>query len=233
MSTPASPAPPIRAVVFDAYGTLFDVARPTARLAPRIGPAAERLGALWRTRQLEYTWLLSLMGRYRPFDAVTADALAVAMADCGIEDAALAADLLAIYDRLDAFADARDGLAALAERGLTRAILSNGTPAMLSGAVAAAGLDDRIDAVLSADAVGIYKPHPSVYRLAVDRLDVPAGSIAFVSSNGWDIAGATAFGFRPLWLNRTSRPAERLGLPAPRQIAGLDALACVIAEGGP
>ena len=223
-TTPAT-ATGIRAVVFDAYGTLFDIAAPTARLASRIGPAAERLGDLWRSRQLEYTWLLTLMGRYRPFDVVTADALAVAMAACGVDDPVLAADLLAVYERLDAFADARTGLAALADRGWPRAILSNGTPGMLSAAVGAAGLAPLIDDILSADQVGLYKPHPAVYRLAVDRLGVPAADIAFVSSNGWDIAGATAFGFRPIWLNRTGRPAERLGLPVPPPITTLDGLA--------
>ncbi len=231
MTAPAGPPPP-RAVVFDAYGTLFDIARPTARLAERIGPVADRLGALWRTLQLEYTWLLTLMGRYRPFDVVTADALQVAMAECGVGDAGLAADLLAVYDRLDAFADAAPGLAAIAEGGLPRVILSNGTPAMLAGAVSAAGLGGMIDDILSADQVRLYKPRAEVYQLAVDRLGLPADAIAFVSSNGWDIAGATAFGFRPIWLNRAGRPADRLGLPAPPEITTLDALSDLLLPDG-
>src|SRR5579862_9906482 len=172
-----------RAVVFDAYGTLFDVAAPTAAL---LGDRAEAVGQLWRRKQLEYSWLRSLMGRHADFAQVTAEALAYALEANGIQDSALAQRLLAAYRTLPAYADAKPTLATLATSNRKLAILSNGSPAMLAPMVAASGLAGHIPSVLSVEDVGIFKPHPRVYTLACERLSLPAAEIAFVSANGWD-----------------------------------------------
>jgi 2-haloacid dehalogenase len=201
-----------QAVVFDAYGTLFDVAAPTAVL---LGDRAEAVGQLWRRKQLEYSWLRSLMGRHADFAQVTAEALAYAFDASGIHDPALAEQLLAAYRTLPAFADAKPVLAALADSGRKLAILSNGSPAMLAPMVSASGLADLIPNVLSVEEANVFKPHPKVYALACERLSLRAAEIAFVSANGWDAAGAAAFGFTVAWLNRRSEPQDRLpGHPA-------------------
>lgn len=202
--------PGIEACVFDAYGTLFDVHAPAQRLAPEIGPEAERLSATWRTKQLEYTWLRSLMGRHADFWQVTQQALEFAMEDAGVSGDAIRDRLLELYRTLDAYGDAAGALETLRKAGLATAILSNGSPAMLNAAVDHAGLGPLLDAVLSVEDVGIFKPAPPVYQLAVDRLAVAAPRICFISSNGWDAAGAAAFGFQVAWLNRFRRPRERL-----------------------
>ncbi len=201
---------PIDACVFDAYGTLFDVHSAAARCRDALGDRADRLSALWRQKQLEYTWLRSLMGRHADFAQVTAEALDYALAAVGSADPELRRRLLDMYRRLDAFGEVPEVLGRLRRAGLPTAILSNGSPAMLDSAVGSARLGDLLDMVLSVESVGIYKPHPSVYRLAVDRLGVPAGRICFLSSNGWDAAGAAQFGFRVVWVNRYGQPSERL-----------------------
>ncbi|HET8727625.1 MAG TPA: haloacid dehalogenase type II [Alphaproteobacteria bacterium] len=214
----------IKACVFDAYGTLFDVASPVDRLRGELGADAGRLTAVWRAKQLEYTWLRSLMGRHADFRQVTGDALDFALADTGLEPDGLRERLMDGYLTLDAYADAAPGLDRLRTAGLKTAILSNGSPEMLDAATKSAGLRGRLDAVLSVEEVGVYKPHASVYRLAVERLGVPKEGICFVSSNGWDAAGAATFGFRVAWLNRAGRPAERLPDAPDAEIAGLDRL---------
>jgi len=214
----------IDALVFDAYGTLFDVHSVTAaaeRLAPGRGAA---LSQLWRTKQLEYTWLSSLMAgdggaarAPRPdFAAVTAQALDYALAALGVDlAAAQRAELRGAYLTLTAFPDAAAALSALAPR--PRWILSNGTLAMLEPLVRHTGLDRHLDGVLSVDAADVYKPSPRVYRLAADRLRVPPARIGFVSSNGWDAIGAKAFGFTAFWINRGGAPVDRHG-PLPDRI---------------
>jgi 2-haloalkanoic acid dehalogenase type II len=157
-------APPIRAFVFDAYGTLFDVASPVAACAEALGEPAAALARLWRDKQLQYTWLRTLQGRYADFAQVTADALDFALDTLGIHDAALRQRLLDAYRTPSAYPDAPATLAALHGRGFRLAILSNGTPEWLDTAVRASGLGASLDAVLSADTVGVYKPHPEVYR---------------------------------------------------------------------
>mgnify|MGYP001282358233 CR=1 FL=1 len=201
---------PIDACVFDAYGTLFDVHSAAARCRDGLGDCADRLSALWRRKQVEYTWLRSLMGVHADFAQVTAEALDYALATVGIADAELRHRLLDTYRRLDAFKEVPEVLGRLRSAGLPTAILSNGSPAMLDSAVGSARLGDLLDMVLSVESVGIYKPHPSVYHLAVERLGVPAGRTCFLSSNGWDAAGAAQFGFRVVWINRDGQPAERL-----------------------
>ncbi|BBF94098.1 haloacid dehalogenase type II [Blastochloris tepida] len=214
---------PVRAVVFDAYGTLFDVTAAVRRHDAAVGPRAAELSALWRQRHLEYSWTLTLMGRYRPFWDLAEQALDTALGLTGV-DPALKPRLLAAYRTLDAYPEVGGMLARLRAGGLATAILSNGTPDMLADALAASGLADRFDHVLSVDAVRLYKPRPEVYALATAALGVAGEEIAFVSSNRWDIAGAAAFGFRPVWVNRSGAPAEYDGLDPIATLSGLDAL---------
>ena len=199
----------IGACVFDAYGTLFDVAAAAARCRDDLGDKAGPLAVLWRTKQLEYTWLRSLMDEYVDFWQVTGDGLDYAMATLGI-DGDVRARLMDLYMRLDAYGEVKDVLGGLKAAGIKTAILSNGAPAMLEAAVKNAGIDDLLDDVLSVDAIGVYKPHPRVYQMAVDGLGVAAGRICFMSSNAWDVAGAANFGFRVVWVNRFGQQRERL-----------------------
>ncbi len=210
------------AYVFDAYGTLFDVHAAVARHRAAIGPEAERLSELWRIKQLEYTWTLSLMGRFRDFRDLTAASLdvAAAIADCRL-DPDLRAKLVEAYEELDAYADAAPALAALRAKGARTAILSNGTPAMLDRAVRGAGLASLFDAVLSIDELRVYKPKPEVYGLVGKHLGTEPDAVTFLSSNRWDIAGAKAFGFRTVWVNRAGKADEYLDLPPDRVIASL------------
>lgn len=192
------------AVVFDAYGTLFDTVSAARRHAPRLGDQWQAFSTLWRTKQFEYTWTRSLAGaaQHVDFARVVDDALAYAASAYAIEDPALLAGLRDDFDRLELFADVAPALTALRRRGVTRAILSNGTPSMLIHLTRAAGIDALLDHLLSVEAAGVFKPDPRVYRLAVERLGVAAERIAFVSSNPWDVFGADAFGLRALRLNR-------------------------------
>ncbi len=217
-------APPIRAFVFDAYGTLFDVASPVAACAEALGEPAAALARLWRDKQLQYTWLRTLQGRYADFAQVTADALDFALDTLGIHDAALRQRLLDAYRTPSAYPDAPATLAALHGRGFRLAILSNGTPEWLDTAVRASGLGASLDAVLSADTVGVYKPHPEVYRQAERALGLPAAAIGFVSSNGWDAYSASAYGLQVVWCNRSGQAAERLPAAPSYQVSSLDAL---------
>ena len=206
-------APPfagVQAIAFDAYGTLFDVHASARAERAALGDRWERLATAWRERQLQYTWVRALAGRHADFRRVTADALDWALEALGIRDAALRDRLLALYDRLDAFAEVPATLAALHRAGVRLAILSNGSPDMLAAAVDAAGIGGLLEAVLSVEAVGVYKPHPAVYRLAVDRLGVPPERLGFVSANGWDAFGAKAAGLRVAWCNRSGQPTDRL-----------------------
>lgn len=208
----------IKALVFDAYGTLLDVHSVIAlcdKLFPGKGAV---LSQLWRAKQLEYTWLRSLMGRYEDFAHVTADALRFACSALGLKlEGAQVLRLMDAYDRLAPFPDAQEALPQLA--AYKRAILSNGSPAMLEAAVKHAGLAQHLDAVLSVDAIRIYKPDPRVYQLAVDCFGVAKAEIGFVSSNYWDAAGAKSFGFRVFWINRSGAAPDALGV-APATVLG-------------
>jgi 2-haloacid dehalogenase len=200
----------VRAAVFDAYGTLFDVASASERAREELGEKWQPLAELWRAKQLQYTWLRSLMGRHADFWRVTGDALDFALETLGIDDRPLRERLMSLYERLGAYPDARPALERLRAAGLRLAILSNGAPRMLDTAARAAGLAPLLDAVLSVEAVGIYKPAPVVYRLALDRLQLWPTEILFVSANGWDACGAKAAGLRVAWCNRAGQPAERV-----------------------
>ncbi len=205
----------IRACVFDAYGTLFDIASAVDGCRAAIGPEAERLNALWRDKQLAYTWLRAAQGRHADFWQVTGDALDFALETLGVARPDLRRRLMDLYLSLKPFPEVADVLTRLKAAGLKTAILSNGTPDMLDALVSAAGLGSLFDRVLSVEAVGVFKPHPKVYRLAVDRLGVPAETIAFQSSNGWDVHAAAAFGMQVVWCNRSGQRRERLpGTPA-------------------
>ncbi len=226
----ATPGGSLRAAVFDAYGTLFDVASAAAEAKDVLGPRWQPLADLWRSKQLQYTWVRGLAGRHADFRQVTDDALDFALESLGVTDGALRARLLTLYETLAAYPDARPALEALRRAGLPCAILSNGSPPMLAAATRSAGLAGLLDAILSVEEVRVYKPHPSVYQLAVDRLGVRPEELLFVSANGWDAWGAKAFGLTVAWCNRTGQPPERLG-PAPdftvRSLAELPALAGV------
>jgi 2-haloacid dehalogenase len=204
------PWPRIKACVFDAYGTLFDVHSAAAKLSDRIGTNSEALSNLWRQKQLEYTWLRALMPAHRDFWQVTGDALDYAMEAYGLIDPDLREQLMELYLRLDAYAEVPDCLQRLKDAGVKTAILSNGEPKMLGAAVESAGLSALLDDVQSVEEVGVYKPHPKVYQLSVDRLGVEPAEICFVSSNTWDAAGAAHFGFSVCWLNRFAKQWDRL-----------------------
>jgi len=200
----------VRACVFDAYGTLFDFA--SAAAACEGVPADRRaaLTALWRDKQLQYSWLRSLQGRYVDFWQVTGDALDYALDSLGLADAGLRGRLMYLYRRLAAFPEVPATLRALRGAGFATAILSNGSSDMLADAVAAAGLDGLFDAVLSADAVGVFKTDPRVYQYALDRLGVATAEVSFQSSNAWDAHAASDFGMRVVWCNRYGQRRERM-----------------------
>ncbi len=204
------------AFVFDAYGTLFDVTA-AARRAAADDPSGQlqqiwpRLADDWRRKQLEYTWLRTIMRQHADFAEVTAAALDWAMEAQGLgADHALRQKLLALYDELDAFPEVAGVLTRLRETGVPLAILSNGTPGMLKSAIDHAGLGDLLTAALSVEEVGIYKPAAKVYAMVEARLQVPPSKVLFVSSNGWDVAGAAHFGFQTAWVNRGNAPLDRL-----------------------
>ncbi|SLN77104.1 haloacid dehalogenase type II [Oceanibacterium hippocampi] len=218
----------IGACVFDAYGTLFDVNAAAREEAAALGDDWQRLAETWRSRQLQYTWLRSLAGRHADFWQVTGDALDFALAEIGKSDSALRERLMALYLRLDCYPDVPATLARIKAAGIRTAILSNGSPDMLASAVANAGIGDSLDAVLSVEEVGIFKPHPRVYQLAVDRLGVGAGRISFQSSNGWDAYNAKAFGMRVVWCNRFGQPAERIPESPDAEVTSLAALPAIL-----
>lgn len=219
----------IRACVFDAYGTLFDY-NSAARREQDSLPSWSALSDAWRVKQLQYTWLRSLMDRYVDFWQVTGDALDWAMAQSQMSDKAVRDRLMNLYLTLDAYPDVADMLAALRAGGRRTAILSNGTPLMLDAAVAHSRLASLLDAVISVDEVGVYKPDPRVYRLAPAKLGLDAGQICFVSSNAWDAYAAKAFGMRVVWCNRFGQAPERLPGQPDAQITSLSELCAVLAD---
>jgi 2-haloacid dehalogenase len=205
----------ITTVVFDAYGTLFDVAA-AARIAAaepgqsQLAAVWPRLAEDWRRKQLEYTWSRTITNQHVDFAQVTADGLDWALEAQGLTDPGLRARLLALYDRLPAYPDAAPALTALRAAGFATAILSNGTRGMLASAVTAAGLAAQFDEVLSVDAVGSFKPSSRVYDLVGQRFGGSPQQVLFVSSNGWDVAGAAGYGFVTVWINRAGLPQDRL-----------------------
>jgi len=197
----------LQALVFDAYGTLFDVHAVIRRCEEFWPGKGAALSQLWRAKQLEYTWQRSLMRQYAPFSRVTQEALEYSCVALQLSlDGSRVEALMQEYRKLAMYPEVA---LALAKLNVKQAILSNGSPDMLDPLVAHSGL--KFDAVLSADEVKVFKPAPEVYQLAVDRMRVPKESIGFVSSNCWDALGAKSFGFRVFWINRLKAPVDRLG----------------------
>jgi 2-haloacid dehalogenase len=208
--------------VFDAYGTLFDLHAAAERHRDAIGPKWQQLSQAWRTKHIEYTWVHSLSQQPATFWELAQRSLDYAIASVGDAVPAEARDrLLAAYRTMDAYPEVAEVLGALKGRGARLAILSNGDPDMLDDAVRAAKLKNLFDAVLSVTAAGVFKPAPAVYRLATERFGCTPGDISFQSSNRWDIAGAKAFGFHTVWINRTTAPDEYPGLQPDRVVRDL------------
>ena len=211
----------VRALVFDAYGTLFDVHSISATCESLFPGEGAKLSRLWRTKQLEYTWLRSLMGRYVQFEDITRDSLDVACSALGLALTQSGATVLMDgYRHLSPFLEVKAVLASLHGRKL--AVLSNGSPAMLNAVIEHAGLSRAFDAVISVDELKTFKPHPSVYGLAPRHLGVGIDEVGFVSSNFWDIAGATSYGFRTFWVNRNGAQPDELGFRPHAVITNLD-----------
>jgi 2-haloacid dehalogenase len=220
----------IRACVFDAYGTLFDVHAPLRKLAPEIGEEAEAISKLWRQKQLEYTWLRSLMGVHADFWHVTADALDYALEAYNVSEPGLKDEIMALYLNLEAYPEAAEALEAVRARGRQTAILSNGSPSMLDAAVRHSGLDKHLGHVLSVEDVGIYKPSRRVYRLAMQKLALhDASEICFVSANSWDAQGAAQFGFKSVRVDRFGLKDDRIPGKPVAMIKTLSELAGLLA----
>ena len=213
--------------VFDAYGTLFDVHAAIARHRDEAGPDADRMSDIWRGKQLEYTWTLTLAGHYADFWTLTERALDFSLARVPSVPKALKPKLLDAYFKLDAFPDARAALRALKAKGHKTGILSNGSPDMLKGAVDNAGLGGDLDAVLSVDVLKMFKPRPEVYGLVTDHFKCAPGDVAFVSSNRWDVMAAVSVGFSGLWVNRSKMPDEYLDFAPKRTLGDLSGLAAL------
>jgi 2-haloacid dehalogenase len=211
----------VKACVFDAYGTLFDFASAAKACREVLGDGIDKLTALWRDKQLQYTWLRALQGRHVDFWQVTSDALEFALETSAIDKPGLRDRLMNLYLTLDAFPEVPDTLERLKKAGLRTAILSNGSPKMLDAAVKAAEIDALVDEVLSVETVGVYKPHPKVYQLAVDRFGIPAAAIAYQSSNAWDAYAASAYGMQVVWCNRYGQQPERLPGKPDRSVRSL------------
>jgi 2-haloacid dehalogenase len=219
----------VQACVFDAYGTLFDFASAAARCRSVPADRMTALTSLWRDKQLQYTWLRGLQGRHADFWQVTGDALDFALETLALSGPGLRDELMSLYRTLECFPEVPRMLARLKADGFVTAVLSNGSREMLADAVASSGLATLLDHVLSVEEVGVFKPHPSVYRVAVDRLGVPADAIAFQSSNAWDAYAASAFGMRVVWCNRYGQRRERLPGAPDREIRSLAELPALLA----
>lgn len=216
---------PMKAYAFDAYGTLFDVNAAIARHRGEIGPDADALSALWRAKQLEYTWVRTLMGRYRDFWTLTQEALDFSLARHPSVNPAIRGKLLDAYWRLDAFADVLPVLTKLRRMGLTLALFTNGTREMAEAAAAASAVLPLLDEIVSVDPLRVYKTTPAVYAHLCERLRLPPEEVCLVSSNRWDVAGASAFGLDAVWLNRSGQPDEYQDALPRRSIGSLSALA--------
>jgi 2-haloacid dehalogenase len=220
----------MKACVFDAYGTLFDVHSAVRRHAAACGPDADSISALWRQKQLEYSWTRSLMQRHADFWTVTGEALDHALRVHGKDDPGLRRTLMEAYLSLDPYPEVPAMLRRLEQDGVKAAILSNGSPEMLDAAVRSAGIGTLLDGVYSVESVGVYKPDPRVYQLAVEGVGVPKERIWFQSSNVWDAAAAGAFGFNVVWCNRAGAPLEYAWAFAPTEVRSLADLPDILAR---
>lgn len=227
MTSPAG----IKACLFDAYGTLFDVASAARALADELGADWQPLAETWRTKQLNYSWLRSLMGAHVDFWQVTADALDFALEERDLQKGGLRQRLLDLYFTLACYPEVPAMLRQLKDAGFVTGILSNGAPAMLEAACRSAGITTLIDHLISVEDVGIYKPDPRIYRLAMEKLVLPAQAIAFHSSNGWDIHAGKRAGFYAIWINRSGQPAERLPNPPDVVLRNLTEVPAILGAG--
>ena len=200
----------IKLCVFDAYGSLFDINSVTKQYCEELGDIAEPFSNVWRSKQLEYSWLRSLMNRYEDFWCVTEESLDYALDYFNIKNKFLKINLLKAYENINCYEDVPTTLSKLKERGISTAILSNASPSMLHVAIKNSKLDFHIDSCFSVDNLKIYKPHPNVYNLVLEEYDLNKNEILFVSSNSWDVAGAKSFGFNVCWINRFSNKKEVL-----------------------
>jgi 2-haloacid dehalogenase len=223
----------VKVCLFDAYGTLFDFASAVRGCKEIPRDAVDKLTALWRDKQLQYTWLRAAQDRHADFLQVTGDALDFALETLAIETGGLRDRLMHLYLTLDVFPEVPRVLDQLKAAGLRTAILSNGTPRMLEAVVNGAKLGGLVDVILSVEEVGVYKPHPKVYQLAVDRLLVPASAIAFQSSNSWDAYAAAAFGMQVVWCNRYGQRRERLPGTPDREVTSLTELPALVGAPAP
>jgi 2-haloacid dehalogenase len=214
--------------VFDAYGTLYDFNSAVARHRSAIGPKADALSEMWRTKQIQYTWLRNSMGAYAPFWQVTSEALDNCLATHGITDPSVREKLMSAYLALDPFPEVPAMLDRLKRAGVRLAILSNGNPGMLDPMVKASGLADRFEAVLSVDAARVFKVDPRTYQLVGARLGVTPDKVCFLSSNCWDAHGAAHFGFRTVWVNRGGVPEDNLPGKVVTEIKDLSHLPALI-----
>lgn len=219
----------VQACVFDAYGTLFDFASAARSCRDVLGEAIDKLTALWRDKQLQYTWLRAVQGRHADFWQVTSDALDFALETLALDKPGLRDRLMNLYLTLEPFPEVPEVLRQLKTASLRTAILSNGSPMMLDAVVRGSGLSPLVDAVLSVESVSVYKPHPKVYQLAVDRLGIPAAAMAFQSSNAWDAYAASAFGMQVVWCNRYGQRPERLPGKPDRMVRSLAELPALVA----
>jgi 2-haloacid dehalogenase len=218
----------IEACVFDAYGTLFDVDSAARSAQDLLEDKWQPLAELWRAKQLQYTWLRGLTGRHADFWQVTGDSLDFTLSTLHLEDPVLRERLVNLYLVLSAYPEVADTLKRLKAAGMKLAVLSNGTPKMLAAAAANAGIADLLDYVLSVEEVQVFKPHPAVYRLACERLNVTADHVCFISSNGWDAYSAKAFGLHVLWCNRFGQMPERIPETPDAQISTLAELPNIV-----
>ena len=209
--------------VFDAFGTLFDVHSAVREHGAALGAVSGRLSEIWRAKQLEYTWINAGLNRHVSFRELTRQALLYALTVCELDET-IAPRLLAAYESLQPYLEVPDVLRQLKIQGARLAILSNGDPDMLEEIARNAGLNGMFDALISVEAAGTFKPDPRVYALATQAFGVSAGDITFLSSNRWDIAGAKAFGFKCIWVNRSGAPDEYPELSADEVISNLSAL---------
>ncbi len=212
---------PIHAYAFDAYGTLFDVHAAIGRHKPALGEDADAFSALWRAKQLEYSWVRTLMGCYADFWQLTQEALDFALARFPAVPRALRQPLLDAYWTLEAYPDAAPALQALKMRGSRTAIFTNGTQAMAEAAASASGLTPLLDAVVSVEAIRAFKTSPAAYAHLCGELQLAPAEVCLVSSNRWDIAGASAYGLRTIWVNRTGQPDEYFDAQPDRDVKDL------------
>jgi 2-haloacid dehalogenase len=221
----------VKACVFDAYGTLFDFASAANRCRDVLGDKTAALTTLWRDKQLQYTWLRSLQGLHADFWQVTGDALDYTLETLGLSDPSLRERLMQLYLSLDAFPEVPAVLQRLKSEGYATAVLSNGSPSMLTAAVNGAGIGPLLDHVISIEDAGVFKTHPRTYQLAIDRLGIPKSAISFQSSNAWDAHAASAFGMRVVWCNRYGQRRERLPGSPDREIRTLAELPALLTRG--